>query len=62
MQEKNLVIRVLTVAGNIMSHLYYVTEKLAFMADNKMINLNAGVLWFGAILNWLLSIVASIVW
>ena len=49
-------------AGNIMSHLYYVTEKLAFMADNKMINLNAGVLWFGAILNWLLSIVASIVW
>lgn len=45
-----------------MSHVYLITEKLAFMADNKLINLNSGALWLVAIINWLFSIVASIIW
>ena len=60
-KEKIFICRVLNVASNIASHIYYICEHIAWLADNKIINLDSGLYWLISVLCWLVSLFASLV-
>lgn len=55
-------VRVLNVMNNLASHLYYICEHIAWLADNNILNVNSGIYWLISNISWLISLMASIIW
>ncbi len=60
--EKNMIVRIMNVVGNIASQLYYIFEHGAWLADSQLINIKSDYLWLLSLCMWLLSLFTSIVW
>lgn len=61
-KEKNLIVRMLTITGNIASHFYYLFEHVAWLSDSKIFNLKSDPFWLGSLISWLVYLLTSIIW
>ncbi|CAF0815916.1 unnamed protein product [Brachionus calyciflorus] len=59
--EKSLIVSALNVMNNLASHVYYIFEHLAWLADNKILNMKSEISWLVSTVAWLISLIASII-
>jgi hypothetical protein len=58
-KDEPFVLRILNVISNVASQIYYPTEHIAFLADNKILNIKSAKFWLISIVCWLVSSLAD---
>lgn len=59
-KEENWVLQKIGVANNIAAHLYYILEKVAWLADTRVLSVHSSPWWTRATYIWLFSLIAEI--